>query len=170
MQKAKQALYRKVNTTARGVHHRFGGNFRDVRQKVDGSSDELGSGPTAMHGGTRRGLDYTPLFRFLLSRVGHKWDDVFSEVVGRVDRNEPIFWMVALREDAAQAYVRTGESSYFSGLKVDAEGILRIVDPAVGPGTLAPQCPCCTHTFNGMPFTRRYEQALVPPVSASRRA
>lgn len=166
MQAVKQPLYRKVNTTARGVHHNFGGDFRNDR--LDGDVEEITPVHRGMHKGTRRGLDYTPLFRFLLSRVGRNWNEVYSEAVGRLDRKEPIFWLVALREDAAQAYVRTGEASYFSGLKVDGSGVLQIVDSSIGPGTLPPQCPCCTHTFNGIPFTRRYQQDLVPRVSATR--
>ena len=166
MQKTKSPLYRKVNTTARGVHHRFGGDFRVSRRSVN--SGEFGGDDLGMHKGVRRGLDYTPLFRFLLSRVGRKWDAIYSEAVTRLDRREPIFWLVALREDAAQAYVRTGEASYFSGLQVDSDGILRVVDPTAGPGTLVPQCPCCTHTFNGIQFTQLYQQELVPPVSAPR--
>ena len=166
MQAAEKPLYRKVNTTARGVHHNFGGNFRDDRRH--GNPDEATLAHKGMHKGIRRGLDYTPLFRFLLSRVGRSWDEVYSEAVGRLDRKEPIFWLVALEEDAAQAYVRTGEASYFSGLKVDAGGVLRVVDSSIGPGSLPPQCPCCTHTFNGVPFTRRYQQDLVPRGSATR--
>lgn len=166
MQKAKSPLYRKVNTTARGVHHRFGGDFSTARRRVN--AGEIHVDDLSMQKGGRRGLDYTPLFRFLLSRVGRKWDETYSEAVARLDRREPIFWLVAMREGEAQAYVRTGEASYFSGLKVDADGILRVVDPSAGPGTLVPQCPCCTHTFNGTPFTQRYQQELVPRVSASR--
>ncbi|MDC6170129.1 hypothetical protein [Paucibacter sp. XJ19-41] len=165
MHKAKQPLYRKVNTTARGVHHNFGGDFRDVRHRIsagDGIVETLG-----MHKGVRRGLDYTPLFRFLLSRVGCKWDEVYSEAIARLDRKAPIFWLVALSEADEQAFVRTGEASYFSGLKVDADGILRMVDPLAGPDTLVPQCPCCTHTFNGVPFTRRYQQEPVSIASAT---
>lgn len=166
MLKAKSPLYRKVNTTARGVHHRFGGDFSASRRSVN--TGEIDGGDLGMHKGVRRGLDYTPLFRFLMSRVGRRWDEIYSEAIARLDRREPIFWLVALHEDAAQPYVRTGEASYFSGLKVDTEGILRVVDPTAGPGTLVPQCPCCTHTFNGVPFTRRYQQELVPRVSATR--
>ncbi|MDP1183677.1 hypothetical protein Q6285_30915, partial [Klebsiella pneumoniae] len=73
----------------------------------------------SMKKGVRRGLDYTPLFRFLLSRVGQDWDEVYSEAVARLDLKDPIFWMVALREMDEQDYIRAGEASYFSGLKVD---------------------------------------------------
>ncbi len=34
MQQTRQPLYRKVNTTARGVHHHFGGDFQEARQRI----------------------------------------------------------------------------------------------------------------------------------------
>ncbi|ARU03784.1 hypothetical protein CCO03_02985 [Comamonas serinivorans] len=164
----KEPLYRKVNTTARGVFHRFGADFSTTRRSVNAGEMELDA--ISMKKGVRRGLDYTPLFRFLLSRVGKNWDEVYSEAVARLDRNDPIFWMVALREADAQEYFRSGEASYFSGLKVDEAGVLRVVNPSVGPGSLVPQCPCCTHTFNGIKFTRPYDESLRPQRSATRLA
>ncbi|MFL6199341.1 MAG: hypothetical protein ACJ76J_09205 [Thermoanaerobaculia bacterium] len=107
-----------------------------------------------MHGKHRRGLDYTPLFKFLLSKVGSDWNDVFSEAVARLDRPEPIFWLVALTEPERRECVRLGESSYYSGLYVDTEGILRIVNPELGPEKMTPLCTCCTHTLNGVRFPR----------------
>ncbi|HQR43069.1 MAG TPA: hypothetical protein PLX97_10310, partial [Gemmatales bacterium] len=59
----KPPLYRKVNTRAHGVRHRFGGDYRSRRRNLEDSR-------TGMSQGVRRGLDYTPLFRFLLSRLG----------------------------------------------------------------------------------------------------
>lgn len=103
-----------------------------------------------MHGKQQRGLDYTPLFRFLLSKVGQPWDDVFSEAVARLDKAEPIFWLVALREDEGRDVVRLGESTYFSGLYVDGKGTLQLVNPSLGPEDMAPTCACCTHTLNGV--------------------
>jgi len=168
MRSGKQPLYRKVNTTAHGVHHRFGGEFSAVRQRVNaGEPDQTA---LAMHAGQRRGLDYTPLFRFLLSRVGQPWGEVYREAAARLDRTEPIFWMVAAPGASSQDYIRTGESSYFSGLWVDDENVLRLVDASIGPASLAPFCACCTHTFNGKPFTRKYEVAAAPLTSATRRA
>lgn len=105
-----------------------------------------------MRGKRRRGLDYTPLFRFLLSKVGSEWDGVHREAVSRLDRPEPIFRMVARDEDGRREIVRTGESTYFSGLYVDNAGILRAVNPDLGPEDLTPSCSCCTHTFNGVRF------------------
>ncbi|HET7230788.1 MAG TPA: hypothetical protein VFJ16_12340 [Longimicrobium sp.] len=108
-----------------------------------------------MHAKRRRGLDYTPLFRFLLSRVGSKWDDVHREAAARLDRPDPIFWLVARNEHARREMVRVGESSYFSGLYVDDDGILRIVQPDLRAENLTPSCTCCTHTFNGVRFGSR---------------
>jgi hypothetical protein len=59
----KKPLYRKINTRARGVHHYHGGDFRNHRSSKN--ADLI-----SMRSGIRRGLDYTPLFRFLISRVG----------------------------------------------------------------------------------------------------
>lgn len=154
----KDPLYRRVNTTARGVHHLFGGDYRHERNaREPGERDGLAPSPQrlSMHGKVRRGLDYTPLFRFLLSRVGMPWNDVHREAVSRLDQHAPIYWMVALKAHQRQEYVRLGEASYFSGLYVDEQGILQIVNPALGPSSLAPHCRCCTHTFNGIPFTQR---------------
>ncbi len=107
-----------------------------------------------MHGKHRRGLDYTPLFKFLLSKVGSDWNDVFSEAVARLDRPEPIFWLVALNEHEKREYVLMGESTYYSGLYVDTEGRLRVVNPELGPEDITPLCSCCTHTFNGVPLPK----------------
>lgn len=143
----KKPLYRKVNTRARGVHHLHGGDFKNTRHRESG---------VGMRKGIQRGLDYTPLFKFLLAKVGCPWSEVHSEVVSRLDKNEPIHWLVAMNYASANEVVRVGESSYFSGLYVNEEGILRIVNPDIDENTLEPLCKCCTHTFNGVPFTRKY--------------
>lgn len=149
MQRAhKEPLYRKVNTQTHRVHHDTGGNFRTERQGLEESDASRG----AMHGKSRRGLDYTPLFRFLLSRVGSEWDGVYSEAVARLDRPDPIFWLVARHEHERRDKVRVGESTYYSGLYVDEAGILQLVDPHLRPQDLSPSCTCCTHTFNGVRF------------------
>ncbi|MET3181466.1 UNVERIFIED_ORG: hypothetical protein ABIC43_004635 [Variovorax guangxiensis] len=147
----KEPLYRKVNTRASNVRHRFGGDYRHERNTKDSMRSEATR--SAMHGKNQRGLDYTPLFRFLLSKIGADWDSVHSEAVSRLDRPEPIFWLVALRDDQRQDVVRVGDSSYFSGLFVDDEGKLQVVNPTLGPEQMVPSCPCCTHTFNGVRFT-----------------
>lgn len=141
----KKPLYRKVNTRARGVRHRTGGDYRHERNTKN-ADQRRGS----MHGTTQRGLDYTPLFRFLLSKVGEPWDAVHSEAVARLDRPDPIFWMVALHEADRKPMIRVGESTYYSGLFVDEDGRLQRVDPTLGPEDITPGCTCCTHTFNGV--------------------
>jgi hypothetical protein len=150
----KDPLFRKVNTRTRGVRHGFGGDYRHERNTKQESRSE--STRQSMHGKKRRGLDYTPLFRFLLSKVGSEWDTVFSEAVSRLDCPDPIFWLVALREDKRKDVVCVGESSYYSGLYVDDRGLLQRVNPLLGPSSFEPTCPCCTHTFNGVHFTKSY--------------
>jgi hypothetical protein len=148
--KRKEPLYRKVNTRARGVHHKFGGDFRNERR-----SKKIN--PGGMKKGIKRGLDYTPLFRFLLSKVGQEWNPVHSEAVSRLDSEKHIYWMVSKSKAGGKDYVMVGESSYYSGLYVDDDGILRKVAPEIGPETLEPRCNCCTHTFNGKKFTKKYK-------------
>lgn len=141
-------LYRKVNTRTHGVHHRFGGDYRDERQpNLEDGAEGLRA---SMHGRQRRGLDYTPLFRFLLSRVGEPWEPVLREAAARLDRVEPIFWLVARSAAERRDCVRIGEASYYSGLYVDACGRLQLVNPSLTAADLVPGCRCCTHTFNGV--------------------
>ncbi len=145
-------LYRKVNTTAHRVRHNHGGEYRD--QATRGGDLEALPLHESMQGSQRRGLDYTPLFKFLLSKAGQPWASVLAEASRRIDRPDPIYWLVRSAPEASANYVRVGESSYYSALHVDDHGILRISDPSLGPSSLAPGCRCCTHTFNGIPFTQ----------------
>jgi hypothetical protein len=147
----KKPLYRKVNTRARGVHHRIGGEYRWQRQAAN-AAESGGS----MHGKKRRGLDYTPLFKFLLTRVGESWPETYSEAASRLDRLEPIFWIVARSEIERKPVVLLGENSYFSGLYIDENNRLALVDPAQSVETMKPSCACCTHTLNGVPFVQKY--------------
>jgi hypothetical protein len=150
----KEPLYRRVNTRARNVHHGHGGDYRHQRNtKRERDSDETRG---SMRQYQRRGLDYTPLFQYLLSKIGKDWGDVLSEAAARLDSTEPIFWMVARQRHERQDYVRLGESTYYSGLYVDADNRLQAVNPELGPHNMEPFCSCCTHTFNGVRFTRRY--------------
>lgn len=148
MQKEKSKLFRKVNTTAHNVHHDFGGDFKDMRNSEKTSENTRGK----MSGKNERGSDYTPLYRFLLSKVGFNWDAVFSEAKSRLDKAAPIFWMVALNEHEKKDIIRIGESSYFSGLFVDDEGILQLSNRELKAKGMRPFCDCCTHTFNGKLF------------------
>ena len=149
MQREKPRLYRKVNTKAKGVLHDFGGDFKNTRNR---KRETLQQVKGTMFGTKQRGLDYTPLFRFLLSKVGCVWDDVFSEAIARIDKQEPVFLIVALKGDEKRDYVRVGETSYFSGLFVDDDGILQLVNPNLKAADMKPYCDCCTHTLNGKLF------------------
>lgn len=146
----KPHLYRSVNTRTHGVHHGSCFAYRNERhtKRVKHSLSTRAS----MHSHQRHGFDYTPLFRFLLSKVGQPWDKVFSQANARLDRPEPVFWMVALHENDKDEYVRIGESSYYSGLWVDEAGLLQKVNPKLTPEQMKPNCDCCTHTFNGVVF------------------
>ncbi|MGR3616954.1 MAG: hypothetical protein ACU0BB_13035 [Paracoccaceae bacterium] len=143
----KDPLYRKVNTRTWGVRH---GCHKRNTHDHDGSDD----GPTraSMRQGLRHGLDYTPLYRFLISKVGKQWDEVHSEAVSRLDLEDPIWHIVARRAEPGSGRVRAGQSSYYSGLYICEDGFLRLVDPTLSAENMRPFCACCTHTFNGERF------------------
>lgn len=147
MNKEKPKLYRKVNTKTHNVHHNFGGDFKHSRHKKRDTTITQGKMPQK-----QRGLDYTPLYKFLLSKVGKNWDEVFSEAISRLDKAEPIFDMVALNENEKTDFIRVGESSFYSGLFVDENGLLQKCNPNLDASTMKLFCDCCTHTFNGVVF------------------
>jgi hypothetical protein len=155
MKTHKKMLYRKVNTCARNIHHGFGGDYKHERNPKHKQEEDSYVKHASMHGTKHRGLDYTPLFKFLLTKIGSDWDDVYSEAVSRLDRDDPIFWMVAIYEHNKEDCVRIGESSYYSGLYVDEEKRLRVVNPEFGVENVKLSCSCCTHSFNGIPINRR---------------
>jgi len=154
MNRLKAPLYRKENNTAHTVHPKLGGAYRDERNTKEQARSEAAR--QSIRGPERRGLNYTPLFKFLLSKVGQRWDDVHAEAVKRLDRPDPIFWLVARYEHERQPVVRAGESSLYSGMYVDAAGLLELVDPSLSAASFAPDCKCCTHTFNGVRFTKPF--------------
>ena len=145
MQFGKKNLYRKVNTKARWVFHHFWGDYKYSRNKKRETAEQV---KCTMHGKQQRGLDYTPLFKFLLKKVGSNWDDVYSEAVSRLDRPNPIFWLVAINENQKKDYVRIWESSYFSWMFVDKEGFLQLTKPNLKLSDMKTFCTCCTHTLN----------------------
>lgn len=144
----KKPLWRKVNRRTYNVHRQdLHGEARDKRSS---------GGEASMHSKRRQGRDYTPLYKFLLSKVGEDWDAVHAEAVSRLDDPEPIFYMVALKEADRRPVMRSGESTYYNGLYVDAAGRLAVVDPGIDHTTFEPYCACCTHTFNGKPLVKDY--------------
>lgn len=163
----KLLLYRSVNTRTHGVRHGSCSAYRYERhsKKAQRTLSTRGS----MHSHHQHGFDYTPLFRFLLSKVGHPWDQVFSEANARLNRPEPVFWIVAQHESDKHDYVRTDENSYYSGLCIDEAGLLQKINPQLTPEQMKPICDGYTHTFNGVVFAqplprkRRPTPAFIPP-------
>ena len=128
MRGVKEPLYRKENKVSLNSKYNVvtGGEFRYQRHtkvflKNDASHAPMNSG--------QFGYDYTPLFKFLLSKVGKNWDLVFSEAKSRLDKAEPIFWLVAIHSNEKRDIVHIGDSTYYSGLFVDEDGLLQKVDP-----------------------------------------
>lgn len=110
--------------------------------------------------GAQIGWDYTPLFKYLLSKVGQPWNEVYREIKPRLNSVVPIYWMVHRYRNVGNlsGYIRVGESTYYSTLYVDEKGLLQYVDKTINETTLEPSCKCCTHTFNGKKFTKKYKE------------
>jgi len=155
MNKEIKMLYRKDNTKARGHINQSVKHARYDRNTKEGLKKSM----LTAKGSTKSGRDYTPLFMFLLSKVGQKWDVVFSEAASRLDDKDAVWYVVAQYEEeknGEDGVICTGESSYFSQLCVDDDGFLQKVNPNFSNEMLYPSCPCCTHTFNGKPFVNKY--------------
>ena len=148
MNKDIKPLYRKV-CDARNNHHNSGPDAKYDRQTKKGIG-------RSMKQNDQRGLDYTPLYKFLLSKVGQNWDQIYSQAVGRLDKEEPIYHIVALQDHEKKDYVRCGDSSFYNGLYVDENNILQKVNPNLKNEDLTPDCHCCTHTFNGTVLIKKY--------------
>lgn len=141
-------LYRSVNTTMRHHSNNPGAEYRWERNRKK-VGDELLAKRETMHGRQKRGRDYTPLFYFLIKQIGKPWDEIFSEVCGRLDTTVPVFWLVTLHEHERRDLVCIGESSYYPGLYVDGRGILQQVNPSITGKDVKGTCRCCTHTYIG---------------------
>ncbi|TNE46233.1 MAG: hypothetical protein EP343_24315 [Deltaproteobacteria bacterium] len=148
------AFYRKgkeiavCDCSGHGAHHK-GEHYRRLRKGQNQQRYEHEAMPRKI----RRGRDYTPLFRFLLSKVGESWDAVYKEAVSRLDSPEPIFWLVSSHlSEGLQDVVRIGIHSYYSRLYVDDNKRLQKVNPSLTTKDFYPACSCCTHSFNGELF------------------
>lgn len=152
MNKEIKPLYRKVNTKARGCHHNVGNDANRDRNTKKGMNK-------SMKKNDHRGLDYTPLYKFLLSKVGEDWDLVHSQAIKRLDSEEPIYHLVAINESSKKDYVQC-ENSFYSGLYVDSDNKLQKVNVNVSNEKLTPSCRCCTYSFNGVPLIKTYDDHL----------
>lgn len=148
-------LYRKVNRKSsyqvrwhetKKVHYRWSRHTKKSKQQaMEGVRlIPMKSGKDTY---VTSGYDYTPLFHYLLKQVGRKWDEVYSKVIPRLNTTEPVFWMVDVKHASTDEYFRAGESTYFSKLYVNDEGILLKVNPNLS--NISPSCDCHTHSFNG---------------------
>ena len=112
----KKPLYRTVNTRSHHVNHYrgIGPDAKNDRNTKEGLKKSMNS--------RKLGLDFKPLFMFLLSKVGEKWDDVYSEAKARIPSTElhVIEWMFGDFDT-----VRLGDNAYYSSLIVDEDGILQ---------------------------------------------
>jgi len=151
-----EPLYRKENTKAHGNHHNSGKDYSTDRQMINREEPPIKQ--AGMHGKKLRGLDYTPLFKYLVSNVDRPWNEVYSEVIKRLPSKEPIFWIVAKAEHEKKEIVRIGESTYYNGLYIDEESFLRKVNPNIRNEDLVPLCSCCTYTFNGELLKNKYRE------------
>ena len=157
MNKDIKPLYRKQNTKARNFF--FCGQVKTA--KWDKGTKKGVSKTMAKQ--KPSGYDYTPLYKFLLSKVGQDWDSVYSQAKSRLNDEKPIFYMVDVNNTyispitgKEQVYFLGGENSYFSVLIVDEQGILRYKDPTLKNEDFIPSCPCCTHTFNGKVLNKKF--------------
>lgn len=148
--KKSEPLYRKEKKTGLSTHYYVitGGDYRHTRnskkqKQFDGHKQPMNSG--------KWGVDYTPLYRYLLSKVGQIWDEVYSEVCKRlpVEHRQAINYMVVTDTNEPEPYFRYGENSYFSTLTIK-DGILVKVD---GEKSFIPpsriKSVCNTYSFNG---------------------
>ena len=149
MNKQKEKLYRKDNKKAlhyegnTGWEYRYDRNTKKLKE-FEGNFKGIKK--------TDKGMDYTPLYRFLQSKVGSNWDEVHSEAISRLDKEEPIWHIVILDTEEPSRYnlksgiTRVGNSQYHS-LTVNEDRILVKINSDALP--YPPSCSCCTHTFNG---------------------
>jgi hypothetical protein len=143
----KKPLYRKENTRTHHISYRSGSDARHDRNTKNGLSRSMKK--------EQHGYDYTPLYKFLLSKIGKNFDEVFSEAVARLPKGETkaIYYMF----DNTKDYFRSGESSYYSTLIVDENGLIQKTNPELTNEDLSPSCWCCTHTFNGKVLIKKYK-------------
>lgn len=142
----KKPLYRTVNTRSHSVNYYrgIGPDSKNDRNTKNGLKKSMKS--------RKLGLDFRPLFMFLLSKVGEKWDDIYSEAKSRLPESEGhvIQWIFGSGDT-----VRIGDNAYFSSLIVDENGILQ-KKSNIGVESVYPSCDCCTHTFNGKTLTNKW--------------
>lgn len=152
MNKEKKPLYRTVNTRSIRVnyHRGFGPDSKHDRNTKQGLRKSMAS--------KKLGLDFRPLFLFLQSSVGKKWDDVYSEAKSRIpsDKGYVIDYVFCKDRSPDSEYFIIHDNCYYSRLMVDDNGILQKYSNLTIE-KMYPSCDCCTHTFNGKVMTNKAE-------------
>lgn len=170
-----EPLYRKINKIVAGRTEVFGMQKRakydrhtKVGQRTSMSSQNTWKSEMSMY-------DYSPLFQFLLKKVGCNWAEVWKECQARLNTIEPVLCMVVnvgrnglvvpfneysqfssyWAGDALpyEPCFLAGYDSYFSTLYVDENHILQFVDPDFVPKTRE-YYTHGTETFNGKPIAQ----------------
>jgi hypothetical protein len=144
MRGEKEPLYRKINWRTYHVDNHSNKDANKDRGRKNGVSAKMSS--------KRHGLDYTPLFKFLLSKIGKSWDAVYSEAISRLDSKEPITWIMDKERDSFMV-----GNARFNTLFVDNDGLIQKVNPDLKNEDFDESCYCCTHTFNGKPLNNKYK-------------
>ncbi len=147
----KKPLYRTMNTRSHGVnyHRGIGPDSRHDRNTKDGLRKSMAS--------RKLGLDFRPLFLFLQSKVGEKWDDVYSEAKSRIPASEAhvIDYIFCENRPDDTEYFMINENCCYSRLKVDDDGILQKYSD-LRIEQMYPSCGCCTHTLDGKVITNSW--------------
>lgn len=166
-------LYRKENKSSLSYigHKDTGGDFRHDRNTKRLKNFE--GNRWKMSSRKERGVDFTPLYKFLLSKVGEDFDEVYSEAMSRMDgKRAPIFWMIVentyieegILKNSNGTIVRpdfNNEEAKFSTLYIDDENKLRKVSDLNKSEFKLESCGCCTQSLDGIPYVRN-------PIDASK--
>ena len=153
----KKPLYRKENKTCINWqgNHRRDDDFKHERhtkkfKKFDGNK-------MSMKGKRKKGYDYTPLYRFLHSKVGQDWNEIYSEAKSRLDKTDPIFYIVEKPNtpytrlaSSPKDIARVGEGTYWHTMYIDENKTLQFKNKEA---TIKASCNCCTHTLDGKIIT-----------------
>lgn len=149
----KKPLYRKIrnNESFAHYHNRNWQRYKHSRNTkkvfVDDEVVGLKNNTEKMSSHNTNGYDYTPLFKFLQSKVGQNWNEIYSEAKSRLDKEEPIWWIVQktklidgkrlslnhhptcyLQPIELFSISRIGESTYWRGLYIDENNVLQYID------------------------------------------
>ena len=126
MKEQKNPLYRKINTKSLSTRYWVEGKPKYKHDKLKYEREGLMVIPIKrrrVHGCNWGNFNYNPLFRFLHSKVGSNWDEIYSECCDRLLYREPV-WVLVDRYYKGYDTVRFGENNYWDKLYINEYGIL----------------------------------------------